>query len=51
MFSRQSGVFVFGGLLTIAVGRLFGLFELFIMGTALITCVVVALLLVTTQKP
>ena len=51
MFSRQSGVFVFGGLLTIAVGRLFGLFELFIMGTALITCVIVALLLVTTQKP
>ena len=51
MFSRQSGVFVFGGLLTIAVGRLFGLLELFIMGTALITCVVVALLLVTTQKP
>ena len=51
MFSRQSGVFVFGGLMTIAVGRLFGLLELFIMGTALITCVIVALLLVTTQKP
>jgi uncharacterized protein (DUF58 family) len=51
MFSRQSGVFVFGGLTTIAVGRLFGLLELFIMGTALITCVIVALLLVTTQKP
>ncbi len=51
MFSRQSGVFFFGGLITIAVGRLFGLLELFIMGTALITCVIVALLLVTTQKP
>ncbi|MEI7505605.1 MAG: DUF58 domain-containing protein [Actinomycetes bacterium] len=51
MFSRQSGVFIFGGLITIAVGRLFGLIELFIMGTALITCVVVATLLVITQKP
>jgi hypothetical protein len=51
MFSRQSGVFIFGGLITIAVGRLFGLIELFIMGTALITCVLVALLLVTTHKP
>lgn len=51
MFSRQSGVFIFGGLITIAIGRLFGLLELFIMGTALITCVAVAILLVTTQKP
>ena len=51
MLSRQSGVFVFGGLITIAVGRLFGLLELFIMGTALIICVLVAMLLVTTQKP
>ena len=51
MLSRQSGVFVFGGLITIAIGRLFGLLELFIMGTALITCVAVAILLVTTQKP
>ncbi len=51
MLSRQSGVFIFGGLITIAIGRLFGLLELFIMGTALITCVVVALLLVSTQKP
>ena len=51
MLSRQSGVFVFGGLITIAIGRLFGLIELFIMGTALITCVAVAILLVTTQKP
>lgn len=51
MLSRQSGVFVFGGLITIAIGRLFGLIELFIMGTALITCVLVALLLVTAQKP
>ena len=51
MLTRQSGVFVFGGLITIAVGRLFGLLELFIMGTALITCVAVAIFLVTTQKP
>ena len=51
MFSRRSGVFIFGGVTTIAVGRLFGLLELFIMGTALIMCVLVALLLVTTQKP
>lgn len=51
MLSRQSGVLIFGGLITIAIGRLFGLLELFIMGTALITCVVVAILLVATQKP
>jgi len=51
MFSRRSGVFIFGGVTTIAVGRLFGLLELFIMGTALIMCVLVAFLLVTTQKP
>jgi len=35
-------VFVVGGLSTFAVGRLFGLAELFIMGAALITCVIVA---------
>ena len=51
MLSRQSAFFIGGGLLTIAAGRLFGLIELFIMGTALITCVVVAMLLVTTQRP
>lgn len=51
MLSRQSAIFIGGGLLTIAAGRLFGLIELFIMGTALITCVVVAMLLVTTQRP
>ena len=51
MFSRQSMVFVVGGLSTFAVGRLFGLAELFIMGAALITCVIVAVLLVSIQRP
>lgn len=51
MLSRQSAIFLGGGLLTIAAGRLFGLIELFIMGTALITCVVIAIFLVTTQRP
>ena len=51
MLSRQSAIFMGGGLLTIAAGRFFGLIELFIMGTALITCVVVAIFLVTTQRP
>ena len=44
-------VFVVGGLSTFAVGRLFGLAELFIMGAALITCVIVAILLVSIQRP
>ena len=44
-------VFVVGGLSTFAVGRLFGLAELFIMGAALITCVIVAVLLVSIQRP
>ena len=51
MLSRQSAIFTIGGLLTIAAGRLFGLIELFIMGTALVTCVAVALFIVTTQRP
>lgn len=51
MFSRQSMVFVVGGLFTFAVGRLFGLPELFIMGAALITCAIVAVLLVSVQRP
>ena len=51
MLSRQSAIFLIGGLLTIAAGRLFGLIELFIMGTALVTCVAVAIFIVTTQRP
>jgi uncharacterized protein (DUF58 family) len=51
MLSRQSAIFLIGGLLTIAAGRLFGLVELFIMGTALVTCVAIAIFFVTTQRP
>ena len=51
MLSRQSAIFLIGGMLTIAAGRLFGLIELFIMGTALVTCVAVAIFIVTTQRP
>lgn len=51
MLSRQSAFFIVGGLLTIAAGRIFGLIELFIMGTALVTCVAVAIFLVTIQRP
>jgi uncharacterized protein (DUF58 family) len=51
MLSRQSAIFLIGGLLTIAAGRLFGLIELFIMGTALVTCVAIAIFIVTTQRP
>ena len=51
MLSRQSAIFLIGGLLTIATGRLFGLIELFIMGTALVSCVAVASFIVTTQRP
>jgi uncharacterized protein (DUF58 family) len=51
MFSRQSAAFIVGGLFTVAVGRLFGLQELFIMGAALIACVIIAMLLVSFQRP